>query len=229
MDAIKFGTDGWRAVIADGYTFANLERVARATGQWLRRHHGDSPSGPSVVVGYDTRFQGAAFAAHAARVLGSMGVRVRLARSFVTTPAVSWATVDGGHSAGVVITASHNPPEYNGFKIKADYGGPATPEMTAEVEAEMTRLERLGTPLPTFKELLADGRIELRELVDDYLDLLRQRLDIDAIRSAGLRIAHDAMYGAGQGLVSRLLGAENVVEVRCDWNPGFKGGAPEPI
>src|SRR5690606_7831121 len=137
MEVIKFGTDGWRAVIADGYTFANLERVARATGQWLRRHHGDDAS---AVVGHDTRFQGPAFAAHAARVLASMGVRVRLARSFATTPAVSWATKDGGHSAGIVITASHNPPEYNGFKIKAHFGGPASPAMIAEVEEELERL-----------------------------------------------------------------------------------------
>lgn len=223
---IKFGTDGWRAIIGDTFTFANLEIIARATAQWLHRSYG---SEPRVILGHDTRFMGRAFSEHVARVLAAEGVHVLFASTFTPTPAVSWAAQAYGCNAGIVITASHNPPEYNGFKIKADYGGPATPEMTAEVEAEMTRLERLGTPLPTFKELLADGRIELRELVDDYLDLLRQRLDIDAIRSAGLRIAHDAMYGAGQGLVSRLLGAENVVEVRCDWNPGFKGGAPEPI
>ena len=228
MDAIKFGTDGWRAVIADGYTFANLERVARATGQWLRRHHGDSPSGPSVVVGYDTRFQGAAFAAHAARVLGSMGVRVRLARSFVTTPAVSWATVDGGHSAGVVITASHNPPEYNGFKIKAHFGGPATPEMIAEVEGELERLDD-GFALRPLAELEAEGLVERFDLRSAYVALLKKRIDVEAIKESGLHVAYDAMYGAGQGIVTELLGVARVVELHHDLNPGMHGRAPEPI
>src|SRR5690606_21774406 len=228
MDAIKFGTDGWRAVIADGYTFANLERVARATGQWLRRHHGDSPSGPSVVVGYDTRFQGAAFAAHAARVLGSMGVRVRLARSFVTTPAVSWATVDGGHSAGVVITASHNPPEYNGFKIKAHFGGPATPEMIAEVEGELERLDD-GFALRPLAELEAEGLVERIDLPSAYVALPKKRTDVEAIKESGLHVAYDAMYGAGQGIVTELLGVARVVELHHDLNPGMHGRAPEPI
>src|SRR5690606_22885253 len=189
MDPIKFGTDGWRAVIAEDYTVANLERVARATGQWVRNQHGDEAS---VVVGYDTRFQGAAFAAHAARVLASMGVRVRLADSFVTTPAVSWATVDGGHAAGVVITASHNPPQYNGFKIKAHFGGPATPAMIAEVEAELKKLGKEFALRP-MAELEGEGLIERFDLRSAYVGLLRKRLDVEAIKEAGIRLAYDAM------------------------------------
>jgi phosphomannomutase len=225
MDAIKFGTDGWRAVIADEYTFANLERVARATGQWLRRHHGDDAS---VVVGCDTRFQGSAFAAFTARVLASMGVRVRLAKTFATTPAVSWATVDGGHRAGIVITASHNPPEYNGFKIKAHFGGPATPVMIAEVEEELGRLED-GPALRPMEELEREGLVEWFDLRKAYVALLKKRIDVEAIKEAQIRIGYDAMYGAGQGIVTELLGVARVVELHHDLNPGMHGQAPEPI
>ena len=224
--SIKFGTDGWRAVIGDTFTFANLEVVARATAQWLHRRYGEAPK---VILGHDTRFMGRQFAEHAARVLADEGVHVLFADGFAPTPAVSWAAAAYGCSAGIVITASHNPPEYNGFKIKADFGGPATPEMIEEVEAEMAQLRHPSGSLPAFRALVGDGRVELRNLTDDYLGMLRERLDLDAIRAAGLRVAHDAMYGAAQGLVSRLIGHEHVVELRSNWNPGFKGRAPEPI
>ena len=113
MSEIKFGTDGWRAVIADGYTYANLKTVARATAAWVKKQtEGDG----SVVVGHDTRFQGEAFARYVARVFASAGVRVRLAERFATTPAVSWMTNEGGHTAGIVITASHNPPSTTGSR-----------------------------------------------------------------------------------------------------------------
>ncbi|HLT48413.1 MAG TPA: phosphoglucomutase/phosphomannomutase family protein, partial [Rubricoccaceae bacterium] len=204
---------------------ANLERVARATGQWLRRHHGDDAS---AVVGHDTRFQGPAFAAHTARVLASMGVRVRLAQSCATTPAVSWATKDGGHAAGIVITASHNPPEYNGFKIKAHFGGPATPEMIAEVEGELERLDD-GFALRPLAELEAEGLVERFDLRSAYVALLKKRIDVEAIKESGLHVAYDAMYGAGQGIVTELLGVARVVELHHDLNPGMHGRAPEPI
>ncbi len=232
MSDIKFGTDGWRAIIADGYTFPNVERVARATGQWLLRTRGGQPSpkgdAPSAVVGYDTRFLGAAFAARTAQVLASMGVRVRLADSFVTTPAISWATADGGHDAGIVITASHNPPEYNGFKIKAHFGGPASPEMIAEVEAELDRLGD-GSALRPLAELEADRLVETFDLRKAYTALLKKRIDVEAIKTAGLRIGYDAMFGAGQGIVTELLGRPRVSELGHDVNPGMHGQAPEPI
>lgn len=226
MQPIKFGTDGWRAVIADQFTFDNLARVAQATAQWLGR---DYPNRLRVVIGYDTRFQGRAFSEHAARVLAARGIQVILSDGFATTPAVSWATQAYGCSAGLVVTASHNPPEYNGYKIKAYFGGPATPEMIAAVEGELDRLDPLPDPLPAFDALLNEGRIERRDINTAYLDVLRRRLDVAAIRRAGLRIAHDAMYGAGQGLIRRLLDADQVVELHAAFNPGFDGQAPEPI
>ncbi|MFB6232545.1 MAG: phosphoglucomutase/phosphomannomutase family protein [Salinibacter sp.] len=222
---IEFGTDGWRAVIADDYTFANLERVAQATADWL---HADYGASPSVVLGHDTRFLGPQFARRAARVLADAGVEVTVADSIVSTPAISWATQATDHEAGVVITASHNPPEYNGYKIKAHFGGPAPPEMISKVEAAVPDGPRDAAP-PPFGDLSADGFIYADDVRGGYLDALRRTLDIEALRSADLTIAHDAMYGAGQGYVQALLGEDQVVPLRHAHNPGFHGVAPEPI
>jgi phosphomannomutase len=222
---IRFGTDGWRAVIADGYTFDNVERVARATAQWLRR---TQPENPSVLVGYDARFLGAAFAARAAATFASLGFHVRLTDSFVTTPAVSWGTKEYECAAGIAITASHNPPAYNGFKIKSHHGGPADSDMIAEVEAELDRLEE-GFTLRPLAELEAEGKVEYVGLQSAYTYLLGDRIDTDAIRKAGLKIGVDPMFGAGQGVVPDLLGRGNVVEINSEFNPGMRGRAPEPI
>ena len=229
MASIKFGTDGWRAVIAEDYTFENLERVTYATVRWLKKTYGERPS---VVLGHDTRFQGRAFAERSACVFGSHGVRVIFAQTFTSTPAIAWATKEYGGDAGIAITASHNPPEYNGFKIKANFGGPASPEQIAEVESELGSVERGSggdSTLQSFSDLRAEGLIELRDITQAYLDMLRERLGIDAIRASGLRLAHDAMYGAGQKMIVRLLGAEAVLPLHHDFNPGFHGQAPEPI
>ena len=224
MSAIKFGTDGWRAVIADDYTFDNLTMVSRATAAWLK---GQSDE-PSVVIGHDTRFQGAAFTQHVAAVLASLGIRVKMAEGFTTTPAVSWATKEGNHTAGIVITASHNPPQYNGFKIKAHFGGPATPEMIDAVEAELPNVSG-ELAIQSFDALVADGQIEMFDLQADYVALLKSQLDVTAIKEAGTRVAYDAMYGAGQGVVTELLGKVRVTELGHELNPGMYGQAPEPI
>lgn len=222
---IRFGTDGWRALIGGDYTFDNLTRVARATAAWVAAQtDGDG----SVVLGYDTRFQSEAFAKHAAAVFATLGVRVRMSDSHVTTPAVSWMTAHGGHTAGIVITASHNPPAYNGFKIKSHAGGPASPEQIADVEAELPRLAE-GFDARAFDDLVAEGRIETFDLRGAYTALLRERIDVTAIKEHGIRVAYDAMYGAGQGIVTDLLGRPRVTEVGHDLNPGMYGRAPEPI
>lgn len=224
MKPIKFGTDGWRAVIADGYTFDNVNRVVAATVRWLRAAHGEDLH---VVLGHDTRFLGRAFAGHAARVFGAMGVRVTFADGFVPTPAVSWAAREYGAQAGIVITASHNPPAYNGYKVKTHLGAPAPPEVVAAIEAEVGPAPERD--LPAFDALVAGGQVALRDVGAGYLAALRERLDLDAIRASGLRVVHDAMYGAGQGALVSLLGADRVVPLRHDHNPGFHGQAPEPI
>lgn len=221
---IKFGTDGWRAVIGDTYTFDNLEVVASATAQWLKKNYGSTPK---IVIGHDTRFQGRKFSEHVSAVMASHGVKVIFAETFTTTPSISWAAKAYNCSAGIVITASHNPPAYNGFKIKASFGGPASPQMIAEVEAEYDHLE--DYEMQSFAQHRAAGNIEMRDVASDYLDLLRDKLDIEAIKSSGLKLAHDAMYGAGQGAIQALIGEENVVALHHDQNPGFHGQAPEPI
>ena len=224
MKPIKFGTDGWRAVIAEGYTFDNLSRVTEATVRWLRRTcRGEI----RVVLGHDTRFLGRRFAEHAARVFGAMGVTVVFADAFVPTPAVSWAAQALGAQAGIVITASHNPPEYNGYKVKTALGAPAPPEVVAAIEAELHPAPEVD--LPSFGALVEAGRITFHDVGAAYLETLRRRLDLDAIHAAGVRVAHDAMYGAGQGVIASLMGDDRVVPLHHDLNPGFHGQAPEPI
>lgn len=225
-ETVAFGTDGWRAVIGAGYTYDNLTRVARATAEWVKAQtDGDG----SVVLGFDTRFQGEAFARHVARVMATAGVRVHLAVPFTTTPSISWAAADGGHTAGIVITASHNPPEYNGFKIKAHFGGPASPEMIADVEARMAALPEDGAEPRAYEALVADGLIKTFDLRAAYVKLLKGRIDVATIKEASVRVAYDAMYGAGQGVVTELLGKLRVTELGHDLNPGMYGQAPEPI
>ncbi len=225
MSEIKFGTDGWRAIIADDYTFDNVEAVTRATAAWVQEQEdGDG----SVVIAHDTRFQGDAFARHSARTFASCGVKVRLAEGFATTPAVSWAAAEHGATAGIVITASHNPPAYNGFKIKAHFGGPATPEMIADVEGKLAT-GAASADLRPYDDLVSEGMIETFDLQSAYVDLLRRGLDVEGIKEAGTKVAYDAMYGAGQGVVTELLGKPRVTELGHEVNPGMHGQAPEPI
>lgn len=224
MADIRFGTDGWRAVIAEDFTFRNLHRVARATAEWVL----ERSRTPKVAIGYDTRFLGRSFAEYAARVLASAGVEALLPDSFAPTPAVSWAVREFGCAAGVVITASHNPPEYNGFKLKADFGGPLLPDDIAEVESRIPAADDLP-PLRSLDRLRKSGRVAERDFMSGYLACLRERLDIEAIRASGLRVAHDAMFGAGQGAYVALLGAGQVAPLRHARNPGFGGISPEPI
>ena len=223
--SITFGTDGWRAIIADGYTTATLDRVACATAAWVRNEYGDAAS---VVLGYDTRFMSDVFAERVARRLAQHGVQVHLSDGFVPTPAVSWGTLQVEANAGVVITASHNPPHYNGFKLKADFGGPAPPAMVSAVEAEIPNVE-VPADLPTREALEADGMIVPFDLSAQFQDALRNALDIDAIAASDVQIAHDPMFGAGQGLVTGLLGEAQVTTLHHEVNPSFQGTPPEPI
>ncbi|MCB0718119.1 MAG: phosphoglucomutase/phosphomannomutase family protein [Bacteroidetes bacterium] len=222
---IKFGTDGWRAVIGEGFTFANLELVTRATARWLKKNYGNAPR---VVIGYDTRFLGKEFSQSVARVFADEGITSILSSTFTTTPAVSWAAKEFGCNAGIVITASHNPPKYSGFKIKADFGGPATPEMIDAVEDELSGVA-IKPINYSFEDYVAAGRVELKDLSSEFKAMLSRSIDLESIKASGIRIAHDAMFGAGQGFFSSLLDESQVVELHADWNPGFHGNAPEPI
>ncbi len=220
-DPIKFGTDGWRAIIADTYTNTNVARVAQATADWLKKHN----ENPSVVLGHDCRFGGAMFADVATRVLCDNGVKVFLAKGFVSTPMVSLGIVKVTASAGVVITASHNPPSYNGYKLKAHFGGPAGPADIAEVEALLP--DERALPTKTEEQFHAEGLIEYIDLEEMYMKHVEENFDLETIRKSGIKIGYDAMYGAGQNVMRRLF--PEAVLLHCDDNPSFRGQAPEPI
>jgi phosphomannomutase len=219
-DQIKFGTDGWRAIIARDYTEANVRRVALATARWMRTRHMQS-----AVVGHDCRFGGEMFAEATARVLAGEGIQVFLARDFVSTPMVSLGVVHHKADMGVVITASHNPPSYNGYKLKSAYGGPTVPVDIAAVEALMP--EEAPDTYPELSSLLQSGQVQITDLEDMYIRHVEAHFDMVSIRNSGIRLAYDAMYGAGQRAVKRLLPAATVLHGHH--NPGFYGRAPEPI
>ncbi|MCH8569734.1 MAG: phosphoglucomutase/phosphomannomutase family protein [Balneolales bacterium] len=223
MAEIKFGTDGWRAVIALEYTFENLARVSAGTAKWII-NSGITKNG--VVIGYDARFSGKAFAECAAQVFAYHNIPVTLSSGICPTPAVSLAA-EQMDAVGIVITASHNPPEYNGFKIKAPFGGSASPAQITAVEKEIPETFSLQR-LPAFDSLKKAGAIRIADLTQAYLDTVSERIDLQSILISGITILHDAMYGSGAGLISRLLG-DKVIDVRHTFNPGFENIAPEPV
>ena len=217
---IKFGTDGWRAIIAQEYTVDNVKRVAEGTALWLKQQ-----GGSRVVIGYDCRFGGELFTEVTARVLGKHGITSLLAPSFISTPMVSLGVVKTKADLGVVITASHNPPAYNGFKLKSKLGGPSVPDDVSAVEALIP--EAVPTDLPEMEELRNRGLIEEHDFEQIYLDHVYANFDIDLIRNADFGIAYDAMYGAGQSAMKKLL--PEATHLHCEFNPSFMGQAPEPI
>lgn len=221
MIQIKFGTDGWRAIIAREYTFDNLTRVVDATADWLK----DNFDNPTAVVGYDCRFQGDLFAKHTANVFAHRGIKVLLSPSYVSTPMVSLATERKGASAGIVITASHNPHTYSGYKIKGEYGGPAYPAIISAVEGRIP--DHVNTYKDQFDAFVESGDIEYLDMEKMYVDHIEKSFDLDLIRKSGIKIGYDAMYGAGQNVVRQILPDARLLH--CEFNPSFMGQAPEPI
>ena len=230
MAEIRFGTDGWRAVIAEDYTFDNVRAVAQATADWLG---GTGQAGRGVVIGYDTRFLSDAFANATAEVFAANGITVALASTAAPTPALSHAVLDRGAAAGVVITASHNPARWNGFKIKQASGNSAPPEVTNAIEQAVPAiLGGDGARGIMNANAGARARIERFDPNPPYLAALREFVDLERIRDAGLRIAVDSMYGAAGGLTAEAIGAgaTEVHELHGEPNPAFPGiRAPEPI
>lgn len=224
LAAIKFGTDGWRAVIARDYTFANLERVAQAYADYLLAETANARP-PFVVVGYDRRFLSPEFAARAAEVMAGNGFQVTLFSEAVPTPLVSWAVKELKANGGIVITASHNPADFNGFKIKAPWGGSAAPETTAAVE----KLVDLNPPKRA--EVPADSEELLGSVVASYRAQIAAYIDLDLLRAASAAVIVDPMHGAGGDWVeSFLTGGELKVEtIRSNRDPLFGGVNPEPI
>lgn len=216
---IKFGTDGWRAIIAEDYTVDNVARVSLATAKWLRSNFDN----PSVVIGHDCRFAGELFVEIAVKVFTNEGIKVKMAKGFVSTPMVSLGAVKLGCSLGVVITASHNPPSYNGYKLKSHHGGPLSPQKVQEIEDMIPEDHGLLlSALSTDNDL-----VEIVDLETMYVEHAKANFDLKAIEDSGLNLVYDAMYGAGQNALKRLL--PNTTFIHCEYNPSFRGQAPEPI
>lgn len=223
MTKIKFGTDGWRAIIAKDFTVDNVARVTIATAEWLKKNFDK----PSVVVGHDCRFAGELFAETTAKVLANAGIKVYLAKDFVSTPMVSLGTKNQNASLGIIITASHNPPSYNGYKLKGHFGGPLLPEQIQEVEDIIPDKNSIDLENLSISELEKQELIEYIDLETMYVNHVEKNFDMNAIRNTKMKFAYDAMYGAGQNVMRRIL--PNIEFLHCDYNPSFMGQAPEPI
>jgi phosphomannomutase len=214
---IKFGTDGWRGIIAKDYTFKNLEIVSQAVADYLG-------SAKSVAVGYDTRFLSAEFARTCAEVLKNNGIEAQLADRPIPTPALSFAVRSRKLDLGIMITASHNPSAYNGFKIKVPSGGAAGPEVTEEIENLLgkTAVKEMGS---------THTKISQEDLICDYIKFIRSYIDIKKIRHKKFKVLVDAMYGSGDSFIAQVLqGTKIRLEfMRNTTDPSFGGISPEPI
>jgi len=224
---VHFGTDGWRAIIAEDFTFQNVMACAQATADHFAESRGTAQP---LIVGYDTRFLSEEFAVAVGRVLAGNGFHVQLADRPAPTPALSYRIIQAQAAGGVVVTSSHNPATWNGIKVKPHYGGSASPEIVADIERRVpaildredgVRLAAAGSEL-----------IERFDPLPGYVEALAGKVDIHRLRGAGLKVGVDPMYGAGAGLFERLLfgGSTSVTEIHGERNPAFPGiRAPEPI
>jgi phosphoglucomutase len=223
MTTIKFGTSGWRAIIADEFTFANVRLATEAIGRYVRRRN---PS-PTLLVGYDTRFASEDFGREVARVLSSQNIRVRLCSQAVPTPAVAFTILNAKLDGAINITASHNPGEYNGLKFSTGDGAPALPEVTSEIEKEIVQLQQSNWE---FTAKPQDKLIEHVDIRPAYLRDLSTKVDFKKIREARLRLAYDALHGSGAGFLDEILRMENIPSTVLHINRDvyFGGHHPEP-
>lgn len=217
MTKIKFGTDGWRAEIGKDFTFENLNLVSQAVASYIN-DRGEAEKG--IMIGYDNRFLSEKFALHVAQVLAAKNIKVALSPTSIPTPFVSFAVVENQAAGGIMITASHNPATWNGFKFKASFGGSAPQEITRYFEA---RVAHLSTPLEVKEESIPSFDISKA-----YFKHLEKMVDLEAILNSKIKIVVDPMYGSGAGILKELLG-ERVTEIRGRRDPLFGGVNPEPI
>ena len=227
--AIKFGTDGWRAIIAKEFTFENVGLCVQGVASYVKEL-GIADRG--VVVGFDTRFGSRDFARRAAETLAANGVQALLCGEACPTPVVSYSVPRLGAAGAVMITASHNPPEWNGVKFKPEYGGSASTEIVARLEEHVSVAEASGESRMDMEKALEDGLVKGFDPVPEYMAQMGRMVDLDVVRGAGIRVLVDAMHGAGMGYLPRLLDGSqgSVREMRGEVNPAFPGmHQPEPI
>ena len=216
---VKFGTDGWRGIIADDFTYSNVRVAAAAIAHYVLTEE-DAARG--ICIGFDTRFGSNSFAVVVAEVMAGAGIPVALARGVTPTPALSYAVRERQAAGGVMITSSHNPAEWNGVKYKASYGGSGKPSIMASIESYLNK------PLP-----IAAAKAEIIEVdfLPDYIAALERFVDLTAVRASGYKFLIDCMYGAGRGVMAGIFTRAGVpfVEIRSELNPAFPGINPEPI
>lgn len=219
--SIKFGTDGWRGVIAEDFTIVNVRLVARAVGRYILAH---ADARQPLMVGYDCRFLSERFALAAAEEIAASGIPVRLAGNYSPTPAVSFAVRAQGACGGVMITASHNPWQWNGFKFKASYGGSAGPEIVKQIEAELPRAVSAS-------DSANPQSVQREDLVQPYFDHLQKVIDLKGIARRKYLFVLDPMYGAARGYFDRFLEKNGIRcrEIHGEADPLFGGLNPEPI
>jgi phosphomannomutase len=222
MEKIKFGTDGWRGIIAKDFTVDNVKRVAKATADWALQQNKEA----KIVIGYDCRFGGSLFSAAAINVLCGQGIKVYYDKHFVSTPMISLGAKHYGCELGIILTASHNPPSYNGYKLKSKHGGPLIQKYITEVENLIPDVYETEDLTP--EEWEAKGLLEFVDLETLYFEHVSQSFDLEALNeSSDVVVAYDAMYGAGQSIFPRIMPHADFLH--CEYNPSFYGQAPEPI
>ena len=226
---IKFGTDGWRAVIAEDFTFDNVRACAQGVANYLKRAN---LSERGLVIGYDTRFASEDFAAAAAEVIAGNKIKVNLCSKAAPTPVISYAVTSTKSAGGIIITASHNPARWNGFKFKDALGASAPSEVAADIEKYANEALSIGE---VKRSQLADG---LKDKLVTYFDpdpvyfkQLGRLIDLETIRRSPLKVIVDSMYGAGIGYFTELLSGSKieVIPINGERNPSFPGINPEPI
>jgi phosphomannomutase len=220
--SIQFGTDGWRAVFADQFTFENVETVAQAFSDYINQQNCESKE---VAISYDTRFMSSMFAYNFAEIIASNKINVYLSKHFTPTPLLSYTVKNRNLSAGVMVTASHNPYYYNGIKLKANYGGPVMSEVTNSIEKLLHRNK------PQKKSNLVKGYLHLEDFSDEYKKHLFELIKVEDMKKSTRKIVVDSMGGAGSGLIDSLLKNLNVnfISINNQPNPFFNNVSPEPI
>ncbi len=219
---IKFGTDGWRAVISDDFTFDNVRIVSQAIAEHFKKENA------TIVIGYDWRFLSERYAELVAEVLAGNGIRALLSDRAVPTPLVSLAIKNKGLSGGIVITASHNPPTYNGIKIKAPYAGSADEKITRSIESCLGKNTIRDTPL---KKAIDSGIVQLVDLRPDYMRFIKSYIDMGLLKKSRFNVLVDCMHGVGDGYIQEILKETGIkiTQMRAGRNPLFGGVNPEPI
>lgn len=226
---ISFGTDGWRGIIAEDFTFANVRVCAQSVALFL---HETGLAESGLIVGYDTRFGSEDFAAAVSEVIAANDIHVYLCDRPTPTPVVAYSILNREAGGAVVITASHNPPRWSGFKFRSEYGGSAPPEVLSKIEARVPEVLRTGVRRLPLTEAIENGLVEQFDPRPAYAQQIEQQVDLPSLRQAGLKIVVDSMHGAAAGYLDALLkgGETQVWEMRKERNPAFPGmHNPEPI